>query len=53
MSVYSPDPNRLYAAKLADGWYLMDGFGPLDGPYESARDVYATIDLWISEDDTR
>ena len=43
MSIYRPDPATLYPACLADGWHMMDKFGPLDGPYKTAGDVYAAI----------
>jgi len=43
MSLYYPDPATLYPALLADGWHMMDKFGPLDGPYASASEVYVVI----------
>lgn len=43
MSLYRPDPKTLYPARLADGWWVMDKFGPLAGPYATARDAQITI----------
>ena len=43
MSLYFPDPATLYPARLADGWRIMDKFGPLDGPYASADEAWAVI----------
>lgn len=44
MSIYRPDPEELHAARLIDGWHIMDRFGPLDGPYASATDAYHAIE---------
>ena len=43
MSIYRPDPKTLYPALLVDGWWVMDKFGALDGPYSNARDANAAI----------
>jgi hypothetical protein len=43
MSLYFPDPTTLYPAQLADGWHIMDKFGPLDGPYASASEAWVVI----------
>lgn len=43
LSLYHPDPKTLYSARLADGWWMMDKFGPLHGPYATAGDVAAAI----------
>lgn len=43
MNIYRPDPKTLYPARLADGWWVMDKFGPLDGPYATVRDANASI----------
>lgn len=43
MSLYFPDPATLRPALLADGWHIMDKFGPLDGPYASAAAAWRVI----------
>lgn len=37
------DPKTLYPARLADGWWVMDQFGPLDGPYATVGDANGAI----------
>lgn len=43
MSIYRPDLKTLYPAQLSDGWWVMDQFGPLDGPYGTVGDANAAI----------
>lgn len=43
MSLYYPNPSTLYPALLADGWHMMDKFGPLSGPYASSSEVWVVI----------
>lgn len=43
MSLYRPDPNTLYPALLMDGWWVMDKFGRLDGPYVTVLDARKAI----------
>jgi len=43
MSIFRPDPETLYTALLIDGWWVMDNFGPLYGPYASVRTANEVI----------
>lgn len=43
MSRYIPDPKTLYIAKQPSGWFVMDKYGPLDGPYQTAGDAKAVL----------
>jgi len=39
MSIYRPDPKTLYPARLIDGWWVMDPFGPLAGPIAAENEL--------------
>lgn len=33
MSQYRPDPQKMYVAEHATGWFVYDAHGVYDGPY--------------------
>ena len=36
-------PEKCFAAYLRNGWWAMDSYGPIDGPYKTMEDVYTFI----------
>lgn len=51
MSLYRPDPKTLYPARLADGWWVMDKFGRIDGPYATISGANASINAEENAED--
>lgn len=47
MSTYRPDVRGLYASKERDGWWVCDGHGLLDGPYENQRFALEIIEAYV------
>lgn len=48
MSVYISKLENMHIAKLEDGWWVMDFYGPLYGPYCTPQDAH-TVMLYESE----